>query len=43
VVVPGRRLDGEAGGLEPADEFADVFPQLAVCCPAVMQTTGRLR
>ena len=43
VVVPGRRLDGEAGGLEPADEFADVFPQLTVCRPAVMQTTGRLR
>ena len=26
VVVAGRRLDGEAGGFEPADELADVLP-----------------
>src|SRR6266498_2676316 len=30
VVVAGRRFDGEAGGLESADEFADVFPHLTV-------------
>src|SRR6266511_1610800 len=28
--MTGRRLDGEAGGLEPADELADVFPHLPV-------------
>jgi hypothetical protein len=26
VVMAGGWLDGEAGGLEPADELADVFP-----------------
>src|SRR5919204_5136722 len=28
-VVPGRRLDGEAHGLESADEFANVLPHRA--------------
>ena len=30
VVVAGCRLDGEAGGFEPADELADVLPHVRV-------------